>query len=74
MVVFSEQSLTHLEFLAFHRHQLTLLTHGELTSPGPAGDALSPGEVVPILDHLSHHFVICFSLEEICNEEYEAPS
>lgn len=68
IVVFSERSLTHLEFLAFHRHQLTLLTDGELTGPGPAGEALSPGEVVPILNHLSHHFVICFSLEEVFNK------
>lgn len=73
MVFFCELGRTHLEFLAFHGHQLTFLTNGELTSPGPVGDGLSPGEVVPILNHLSHHFVVRLGLEEIC-EQHEASS
>lgn len=58
--------LTHLEFGARHRHQLALLTNGELIGPGPVGDGLCPGEVVPILNHLCYHFVVCLGAEKSC--------
>lgn len=63
--------LTHLEFSACHRRQLTFLSNGELVGPGPVGKGLCPGEVLPILKHLRYHFVLCLGIEEPCDKAGE---
>lgn len=65
--------LTHLEFGAHHCRQLTFLTNAELVGPGPVGNGLCPGEVVPILNHLRYHFLVCLGVEKPCDRAGEIP-
>lgn len=64
--VHSRLSSAHLEFDVIHGHQFTFLTDAEGVCPVPVGNGLCPGEVVPILDHLCDHFVVCLGAKKSC--------
>lgn len=62
--------LTHLEFGAHHCRQLTFLTNAERIGPGPVGNALSPGELISILNHFCYHFVIRLGIKQACDRRF----